>query len=522
MLNDQGRPTAPALKPRREQRTFTGNHGLQMEEGLIFEIGRLDVTGVDIDAPEAGAAPRLGGLDRTDEIGLPGLSEPEAVRHYVRLSQKNYSIDAGIYPLGSCTMKHNPRLNERMARLPGFGDIHPLQPQSTVQGALTVMNELSHWLLELTGMKAVALSPKAGAHGEMCGMMAIRAALVERGEAVSRTVVLAPESAHGTNPATAAQIGFTVRSVPVGADGVVSVEALRPLLGADVAAIMLTNPNTCGLFEKEVVEIAEATHAAGAYFYCDGANFNAIMGKARPGDLGVDAMHINLHKTFSTPHGGGGPGAGPVVFSERLAPYVPVPYLVESDRGFQLVEHAQGERTFGRITAFHGQMGMFVRALAFMLSHGSDGLRRAAEDAVLNANYVRACLSDLLSAPFGDRPCMHEALFDDTWLTGTGVTTLDFAKAMIDEGYHPMTMYFPLVVHGAMLIEPTESESRASLDLFVMTLRDLAMRALRGEKERFVDAPQLAPRRRMDETRAARSPILRWTKPAQVKAEAAE
>ena len=442
------------------------------------------------------------------------LSEPETIRHYVRLSRNNYSIDAGLYPLGSCTMKHNPRLNEKLARLPGFADVHPLQPVSTAQGALELIRTLADALLTITGMSAVAMSPKAGAHGEQCGMMAIKAAIAARGEGGARKVVLVPDSAHGTNPATAALIGFSVRAVPAGPDGTVSVAAVKAALGPDVAAIMLTNPNTCGLFEREIVEIAEAMHGAGAYFYCDGANLNAILGKARPGDLGVDAMHINLHKTFSTPHGGGGPGSGPVVLSQRLAPYAPVPFIVERDGRLDLVEHAKENASFGRMTAFHGQMGMFVRALAFILSHGADGLRQASEDAVLSANYVRACLNDLMSAPFGDRPCMHEALFDDHWLKETGLTTLDFAKAMIDEGYHPMTVYFPLVVHGAMLIEPTESESKASLDLFIMTLRDLAMSALRGEKERFVSAPSLAPRRRLDETRAARQPILRWTKPS--------
>jgi glycine dehydrogenase subunit 2 len=296
-------------------------------------------------------------------------------------------------------------------------------------------------------------------------------------------------------------------------------------LNADVAAIMLTNPNTCGLFERDVVAIADAVHAAGAFFYADGANFNAIVGKVRPGDLGVDAMHINLHKTFSTPHGGGGPGAGPVVFSERLARYAPVPFVRLTKDGAEFIETRRqaGDTAepFGRITAFHGQMGMFVRALSYMLAHGADGMRQASEDAVLNANYIKACLADLMSLPYGDGPCMHEALFDDRFLEGTGVTTLDFAKAMIDEGYHPMTMYFPLVVHGAMLIEPTESESKASLDLFIATLRDLVMRAKRGEAERFHQAPMLAPRRRLDETRAARSPKLKWEKP-QPWSEAAE
>jgi len=510
-MNRQGRPTQPGEATPMVKTTFTGNRGLDMEEALIFESGRLESSGVDIEEP-APFASRLGPQAREGAVALPGLSEPEAVRHYVRLSRKNYAIDSGLYPLGSCTMKHNPRLNEKMARLAGFADVHPLQPVSTAQGALELIKLLAGYLMTMTGMSAVAMSPKAGAHGEQCGMMAIKAAIAARGEATARNVVLAPESAHGTNPATAALVGFSVRSVAAGPDGTVSVAAVREALRPDVAAIMLTNPNTCGLFEREIVEIAEAMHAAGGYFYADGANFNAIMGKTRPGDLGVDAMHINLHKTFSTPHGGGGPGAGPVVLSERLAPFAPVPFIVARHGGLDLVEHAAGTASFGRMTAFHGQMGMFVRALAFILSHGADGLKQASEDAVLSANYIRASLKDLMSAPFGDQPCMHEALFDDHWLKETGLTTLDFAKAMIDEGYHPMTVYFPLVVHGAMLIEPTESESKASLDLFIMTLRDLASSALGGEKARFVNAPSLAPRRRLDETRAARQPILKYTR----------
>lgn len=524
MLNNQGRPTGiDDVAASSDRKTFTGNKALQQIEPLLFEVGRLDTSGVDLPDPLT-LTSRLGGLERTDEIGLPGLSEPEAMRHYVRLSQKNYGIDTGLFPLGSCTMKHNPRLNERMARLPGFGDIHPLQPVSTVQGALELMQELSAWLMELTGMPAVALSPKAGAHGELCGMMAIKAAIEARGEGATRNVVLVPDSAHGTNPATAALIGFTVKPVPAREDGWVHLADVEPLLGPDVAAIMLTNPNTCGLFEPQVAEIAAAMHEAGAYFYCDGANFNAVVGKVRPGDLGVDAMHINLHKTFSTPHGGGGPGAGPVVLSERLASYAPVPFLRASEDGLTLVENpeeaGQGQESFGRMTAFHGQMGMYVRALSYMLSHGADGCRQASEDAVLSANYIRAGLADIFSQPFGNRPCMHEVLFDDSWLKDTGVTTLDFAKAMIDEGYHPMTVYFPLVVHGAMLIEPTESESKASLDLFIAALRDLAFSAKKGETERFSGAPYHAPIRRLDETRAARQPVLKWTPPKPLQAAA--
>jgi glycine dehydrogenase subunit 2 len=559
MLNRQGRPTMPAETVASVSDTFSGNRALAIEEDLIFEIGRVDTTGVDVEQPPSFTA-RLGKLARRAPLGLPGLSEPETMRHYVRLSQKNYGIDTGLFPLGSCTMKHNPRLNERMARLPGFGDIHPLQPLSTVPGAIALIAELARWLRELTGMAVVAMTPKAGAHGELCGMMAIKAALAARRE--NRSVVLVPESAHGTNPATAALLGYRVVSVPARADGTVDVDEIRKRLSADVAAIMLTNPNTCGLFERDVIAIAEAVHAAGAYFYADGANFNAIVGKVRPGDLGVDAMHINLHKTFSTPHGGGGPGAGPVALSAALAPFVPLPYTVVNADGIAYVEHAgrpaqtlagrptasarhganperngdagnaggsapQAERAaagampLGRMCAFHGQMGMYVRAYAYMLSHGSDGMRQASEDAVLNANYVRSALADVMSAPFGDQLCMHEALFDDRWLEGTGITTLDFAKAMIDEGYHPMTIYFPLVVHGAMLIEPTESESKESLDRFIASLRKLATAARGGELARFREAPRFAPRRRLDETKAAREPRLRWTA-AQERQEAAE
>ncbi len=491
--------------------TVTGNRALMLEEPLLFEIGHADETGVDLPEPQGGAN-RLGGFERSAAIGLPGLTEPETVRHYTRLSRQNYAIDLGLFPLGSCTMKHNPRLNEKVARMPGFADAHPLAPVSSVQGALQVIHELGEWLKKLTGMPAVAMSPKAGAHGELCGILAIRAALEARGDA--REVVLCPESAHGTNPATAAFANYRVEDIPATAEGRVDVAALKARLGPDVAAVMITNPNTCGLFERDFREIADAVHAAGGLVYCDGANFNAIVGKVRPGDLGVDAMHINLHKTFSTPHGGGGPGSGPVVFSEALAPFAPLPFVVEEDGQYRLVEEESADEdlpgTFGRMTAFHGQMGMFTRALTYILSHGADGLKQVSEDAVLNANYILRSLDDLLDAPFGaSGPCMHEALFGDKGF-GEGLSTLDLAKAMIDEGFHPMTMYFPLVVHGAMLIEPTETESKASLDQFIAALRGLAERALAGD-ESMKQAPYYAPRRRLDETLAARKPVLAWT-----------
>jgi len=489
--------------------TTTGNRALMLEEPLLFEIGRSDVTGVDLPPVDAAAPARLGNLARSEPIGLVGLTEPETVRHYTRLSRQNFGIDLGFFPLGSCTMKHNPRLNETVARLPGFADIHPLAPQSSVQGALEVISQLGGWLCTLTGMPAVAMSPKAGAHGELCGILAIRAAHEARGDA--REVVLVPESAHGTNPASAVFAGYRVENIPATSAGRVDVAALEARLGPDVAAVMITNPNTCGLFEKDFRIIADAVHAAGGYVYCDGANFNAIVGKVRPGDLGVDAMHINLHKTFSTPHGGGGPGSGPVVLSAALAPFAPLPFIRQNaDGAFYLVEEENREErgpSFGRMTAFHGQMGMFTRALTYMLSHGADGLKQVAEDAVLNANYILRSMEDILHAPFAaSGPCMHEALFGDKDFT-EGLTTLDVAKGLIDEGYHPMTVYFPLVVHGAMLVEPTETESKATIDQFIAAFRSVVTRALAGD-EALKQAPYFAPRRRLDETAAARKPKL--------------
>ncbi len=509
------------------QATFTGNRALMLEEPLIFEIGSPTRTGVDFEAvantpsqprPEWGASSLL----RSAPIGLPGLSEAETVRHYTRLSRQNYAIDLGLFPLGSCTMKHNPRLNEKVARMAGFADVHPLQPKQTVQGALEVINELAVWLIKLTGMHGVAMTPKAGAHGELCGVLAIKAALEARGD--DRRVMLVPESAHGTNPATAAFAGFTIESIPATAEGRVDLAALQARLGPDIAGVMITNPNTCGLFERDLKVISDAVHAVGGYVYCDGANFNAIVGRVRPGDLGVDAMHINLHKTFSTPHGGGGPGSGPVVLSEALSPFAPLPYTARTADGFMhLIEEADAEafetthfgkplQSFGRMVAFHGQMGMFTRALAYILSHGADGLRQVSGDAVLNANYILRSLDDVLDAPFASAGhCMHEALFTDDGLA-EGFSTLDIAKGLIDEGYHPMTVYFPLVVHGAMLVEPTETESKAALDQFIGALRSVAQRAKAGDVM-LKTAPHYAPRRRLDETLAARKPRLVWSDP---------
>ncbi|MCP3735186.1 aminomethyl-transferring glycine dehydrogenase subunit GcvPB [Sphingomonas sp. RP10(2022)] len=515
-INQSGwRPKMTAANGNDAAPTFTGNRALMLEEALIFEIGDTSTTGVDFAEGDV-AGSRLGDLSRKAPIGLAGLSEPETIRHYTRLSRQNYAIDLGLFPLGSCTMKHNPRLNEKVARLPGFADVHPLQPVDTVQGALGVINELAVWLIELTGMHGVAMSPKAGAHGELCGILCIKAALEKRGEG-HRKVVLVPESAHGTNPATAAFAGFMVEDIPATADGRVDTDALKARLGPDVAAVMITNPNTCGLFERDLKAISDAVHDAGGYVYCDGANFNAIVGRVRPGDLGVDAMHINLHKTFSTPHGGGGPGSGPVVLSEALSPFGPLPFTARmADGHIQLIEEETAgddhPDTFGRMTAFHGQMGMFTRALTYILSHGADGLRQVAEDAVLNANYVLRSLEGTLDAPFAaSGPCMHEAIFSDANLA-EGFSTLDVAKGLIDEGFHPMTVYFPLVVHGAMLVEPTETESKAALDQFIGALRSVAERAKAGDTA-LKSAPHFAPRARLDETLAARKPVLVWKEP---------
>jgi glycine dehydrogenase subunit 2 len=491
-------------------------------EPLLFELdhGTHDRAS-DWPVP-ATVIPRLGTRARTVPLPLPNLSEPQVVRHYTRISQKNYSIDGGFYPLGSCTMKHNPRLNEKLARLPGFADIHPLQPLETVPGALALMQELAHWLATLTGLPAVCLQPAAGAHGELCGMITIKAACAARGE--QRSVVLVPESAHGTNPATAAACGFTVQSIPATPDGHIDTAAFLAALSPAVAGAMITNPNTCGLFEPEIRTLADALHGVGGFLYGDGANFNAIMGRVRPADLGFDCMHINLHKTFSTPHGGGGPGSGPVVFSEALARYAPRPlFLVDGtlEAPEDSAPGAPPTEALGRMKAFYGQFATFVRALAYMQRMGADGLFQGAGDAVLAANYMLARLTAssatagsaaagaVFTAPYPG-PCMHECLLDDRSLKGSGVSVLDLAKALLDEGFHPMTMYFPLVVSGAMLIEPTETESKATLDAFVVAMQRLLGAALAGEAERFKQAPRSTPVRRLDETRAARSPRLRW------------
>lgn len=482
--------------------------GLNYDENLLWEKGQGDHSGVDLAAPK-GTALRTGQNARGN-IGLPQVSEPQVVRHFVRLSTKNYSIDSGFFPLGSCTMKHNPRLNEKMARLPGFANLHPLQPTSTTQGSLKVMFELQQWLSELTGLTGVCLTPAAGAHGELAGLMTIRRAHELNGQ-TQRTTLLVPDSAHGTNPATAAMCGYNIRVIPTREGGRVTVEAFKEALGDgnDVAGMMVTNPNTCGLFEREILEISKLLHDAGGYFYCDGANFNALVGKFRPADLGVDVMHINLHKTFSTPHGGGGPGSGPICVTEKLAKYVPTPLVIKDSNGYHLERDGDRPENCGRIKGFQGQFGMHIRALTYMMSHGADGLRQVSEDAVLNANYILAKLKDLYHVPYAG-PCMHECLLTDKNQKDAGVSTLDIAKALVEHGIHPMTVYFPLVVQGAMLIEPTETETKDSIDRFIRVMRDIALEVKAGDVEKFHNYPLSAPTRRLDEVKAAREPKLRW------------
>ena len=485
-----------------------GTRGLKYEENLLWEKKRSDHPGVDLPEP-AGTKLRTGQPER-GKIGLPQVSEPQVVRHFVRLSTWNYSIDHGFFPLGSCTMKHNPRLNEKMARLPGFAHVHPLQPASTVQGALRVMFELQEILGELTNLPGVCLTPAAGAHGELAGILTIKRAHEAKGQG-HRNVMLVPDSAHGTNPATAAICNYEIKVIKTSETGRLTLAAFKEALGdgKNVAGMMVTNPNTCGLFERDIIEIADLLHKAGGYFYCDGANFNALVGKIRPGDFGVDVMHINLHKTFSTPHGGGGPGSGPICVTSELAPYLPVPTIVKKGEAFALQYEDERPETLGRLRGYVGQFGMHVRALSYILSHGADGLKQVSEDAVLNANYILSQLAPHYNVPY-EGPCMHECLLTDKGLKEKGVETIDIAKTLVEYGFHPMTVYFPLVVHGAMLIEPTETESKDSIDRFITVMKGIAEDAQRGDTEKFHQFPQSTPRRRLDEVQAARHPKLRW------------
>ena len=441
---------------------------------------------------------------------LPELNEPEVVRHYVNLSQLNFAVDTGFYPLGSCTMKFNPKLNEWAARLPGFASLHPMAPDEAAQGTLQLLWELEQALMAISGMRAVSLQPAAGAQGELTGILMIRAHHLARGD-TERTDVLVPDSSHGTNPATASMAGYRTITIPSAADGGVDVDAFRAALGPRTAAVMITNPSTLGLFEKRIGELLEAVHEAGALAYMDGANLNAILGRFKPGEAGFDVMHFNVHKTFSTPHGGGGPGAGPVGVGETLLPYLPTPRVLRADDGtFRLERPGERPTSIGRLRSYVGNTGVLVRAYTYIRAHGGSGLREVSEDAVLAANYLMHRVSGAYDVPYGDRPCKHEFVASAASLKKrTGVRTLDIAKRLIDYGFHPPTIYFPLIVEEAMLIEPTETESLETLDAFAEALIAIAAEA-ESAPDVVREAPHTAPVRRLDEATAARQPNLRW------------
>jgi glycine dehydrogenase subunit 2 len=452
---------------------------------------------------------------RDDDLeGVPEVSEVDVIRHFVRMSMWNYSIDQGMYPLGSCTMKYNSRLNEKVARIAGFAGLHPLTEAEDAQGALAVIHQLQLDLAEITGLPGISLQPAAGAHGEMTGVMIIRAFIDARdgeGGSAKRRTMLIPDSAHGTNPASAHLSGFSVKTIRSTAEGLTDLDHLREVCAVgDVAGLMLTNPNTLGLFERNIQEICRIVHEAGGLVYMDGANMNALVGIARPGDMGVDVIHLNLHKTFSTPHGGGGPGCGPCCCTKQLEPFLPVPRIVKEADNYKL--DFNYPKSIGRVKAFFGNYGMMLRALAYIQTHGNDGLREATEAAVLNARYIARGLTSDYDKPF-DSPPMHEVVFTDKRQSRKGVHTLDIAKRLIDYGFHPMTIYFPLIVQGAMLIEPTESVGRQELDQFVEAMRAIAREAVE-DPELVLNAPHDTRIGRLDEAAAARKPVLRW-KPKQ-------
>lgn len=487
---------------------------INQNEGTIFERSRpgregYKLAALDVEAADVAAIIDSKYLRDDDLAGLPEVSEVDVVRHFTRISTWNYAVDLGMYPLGSCTMKYNPKLNEKVSRFDGFASAHPYTPDEISQGNLKLMKVLEEALSEITGLAAVSLQPAAGAQGEMTGLMVIRKCLETRGNA--RKIVLVPDSAHGTNPASAAICGYQVKTIKSGANGGVDIENLRQIVNEDVAALMLTNPSTLGMFEENIEEVCRILHDAGGFVYMDGANMNALVGVTRPGDLGVDVIHLNLHKTFSTPHGGGGPGAGPIAVTSELEQFLPFPRIVEvSDgKGGKLfrVEY-NCPQSVGRVRAFFGNFSVLVRALCYIVSLGPDGLREATETAVLNANYIAHHLQADYEVGFHGKP-LHEVIFSDKRQQKFGVHTIDIAKRLIDYGFHPMTVYFPLIVPGAMMIEPTESEGREELDLFID-----AMRSIAREAEETPDLVKSAPHNtrigRLDEAAAARKPILRW------------
>ncbi len=486
----------------------TQNEALIFERSQTGRVGyalpKLDVEETNIDEilpPE---------LRRDDDLaGVPEVSEVDVIRHFTRMSTWNFSIDLGMYPLGSCTMKYNSRLNEKVARIAGFANLHPLAPETESQGALELIYQLQQDLAEITGLPGVSLQPAAGAHGEMTGVMLIRAFLDKRNgeKSKERRVMLIPDSAHGTNPASAHLAGFTVKTIRSTGEGLTDMEHLKSLCAdGGIAGLMLTNPNTVGIFETNIKEICEIIHAAGGLVYMDGANMNALVGVARPGDFGVDVIHLNLHKTFSTPHGGGGPGCGPCCCTAELEPFLPTPRIVKDGENYKL-DFNRGE-SIGRVKAFFGNFGMMIRALAYIYTHGASGLKEATEAAVLNARYVSENLKEAFDKPF-DSDSMHEVIFSHKKQSRKGVHTLDIAKRLIDYGFHPMTIYFPLIVEGAMLIEPTESVGRQDLDAFVDAMKSIAQEAI-DTPDLVIGAPHTTRIGRLDEATAARKPILRW------------
>jgi len=472
---------------------------------LLFESGSSGRNALQWPAPANKADELLpSALLRGEIAGFPELGELEVLRHFTRLSQRNFSIESEFYPLGSCTMKYNPKINETVARFPGFAQIHPLAGAALLQGALQLLSDLEAMLCEVCGMDAVSLQPSAGAQGELTGLMLIRALLTERGN--PRKTIIVPDTAHGTNPASSTLCGYDVVQISSNDKGIIEPAAIEKVMDQDVAAIMITNPNTLGLFEKNIEAIAAVVHAKGGLVYLDGANLNALMGIAKPGHMGVDVLHMNLHKTFSTPHGGGGPGAGPVAVKAALKDFLPTPRIVRQGEGFGLSEDCP--KSIGRVRSFFGNFGVLVRAYTYILSLGGDGLENASRMALLNANYIRRNLEDVYHIAYNE-PCMHECIFTDKVQHKHGVTTLDLAKRLLDYGFHPPTIYFPLVVSGALMIEPTETETPETLDSFIAAMRAIAEEA-RDNPELVKTAPHSTPVRRLDEARAARKPILRW------------
>ncbi|MFB3904562.1 MAG: aminomethyl-transferring glycine dehydrogenase subunit GcvPB [Acidobacteriota bacterium] len=484
------------------------NTVVNLNEPLLFEQSAPGKKAYSLPALDVDEVPLEGildaGLIREDICGFPEISEVEVIKHYTRLSTWNYHVDMGLYPLGSCTMKYNPKLNERVARMPGLAGVHPMVPASLAQGNLEIMHRVQELLKEITGMDGVTVQPSAGSQGELTGILMVRAYHAARHN--PRRYVLIPDSAHGTNPASATISGYEVISIPSDETGQIDVAQLRQKMTEEVACLMLTNPNTLGIFESRIEEIAGIVHDAGGLMYMDGANFNALLGHTRPGDMGIDVLHLNLHKTFSTPHGGGGPGSGPVACREPLVPYLPVPVVERHGDSYRL--DFDRPHSIGRLHAFYGNFGMVVRALAYILSCGPDGLKEISEIAVLNANYIRQRLLDHFDLPY-QTPSLHEVVFSDKRQERQGVKTLDIAKRLIDLGFHPPTVYFPLIVHGALMIEPTESASKGELDQFVEAMIQIHNEAM-NEPQKVTGAPVSSKVTRLDETRAARTPVLRW------------